>query len=120
MEATKILIKLFDLPNEKMSEVNECFVELGESYLLFHADYYSTVPKNQDDHSLGWKDRYQKFSIKVRRSNIMSVELEWLEESEMYSVVIEIEGYPVSIRFYFKKESEAKVMRDKLDAFILW
>jgi hypothetical protein len=50
----------------------------------------------------------------------MSVELEWLEESEMYSVVIEIEGYPVSIRFYFKKESEAKVMRDKLDAFILW
>lgn len=116
----RIDIKHFDLANENLTESNHLYIELGDNYLIYAADYYSEVPvaEDQDDHTLGWKDRYNYFIIKIKRESFVSIDLNWLEKRQLYRVELEANGYPNTVTFYFKTQKEAEAVYKKLDAFI--
>lgn len=116
----KIDIKQFDLDNEKVSEPIRLYVELSERYLLYVGEYYAEEPVAEDseDHSLGWKDKYANFRIKIKKEQLVSLECQWIEKRQLWNVEIEANGYPNTIRFYFKTEKEADVMFNRLDDYI--
>lgn len=116
----KIDIKQFDLHNEKVTEPVSLYIELGSDYLMYVAEYYGEQPASEDkeDHSLGWESIYQNFKIKVKKSAIVSLEINWNNKREIWQVEVEANGYPNSIKFYFEKERDAEVVYKKLDEYI--
>ncbi len=114
----RIDIKQFDLENEKVTEAIQLSIELHDRFLIYEAEYYSEVPVSDDDHSMGWKNVYNKFRIKIKRPLFISVEFHWLDLRELYKVEIEARGYSNTLKFYFKTEKEAENVYQKLDNYI--
>ena len=116
----RIDIKQFDLANEKVVNSVALYIELTDNSLMYYAEYYAEVPaaEDKDDHSLGWKESFQKFKIKVKRSSLVSVEKSWNDKREYWKVEVEASGYPNSIAFYFELESEAEAVYEKLDTYV--
>ncbi len=116
----KIDIKQFDLHNEKVTEPVNLYIEFGNDYLMYVAEYYGEQPKaeDKDDHTLGWEPIYQNFKIKVKRECFVSVEINWNNKREMWQVELEASGYPNTIKFYFQTERDAQVVYKKLDEYV--
>lgn len=116
----RINIKQFDLENERVTEPISLYIELGENYLMYVAEFYSEVPKaeNQDDHTLGWEDSYSNFKIKVKRECIVSIDINYKRKGELWIIELDVNGYPHTIKFYFKKEKDAAAVHKKLDEYI--
>ena len=120
MTPETININHFSLANEKVVEPISMYIELGENYLIYAAEYYGQIPNAADaeDHSLGWKDIYANFRIKIKRDLICSVEILWIEIRQVWKVEIECNGYPNTIGFYFATQKPAIIVYEKLDKFI--
>lgn len=120
MSEERVDIKQFDMANEKVTEPICLYFELHDKYFLYVGEYYCEIPtaEDSDDHSMGWKDSYSKFTIKIKKRSIVSVELNWVAKREIYKVEMEVEGYPTSISLYFETEKEAEVIYAKLDKYI--
>lgn len=116
----QILIKHFDLANEKIIKRGHLFVVLADEYFKYSAEYYSEVPKasDPDDHSMGWEERYNKFVIKLKKESIVAVEMRWLDKRECWSVELESNGYPNTISIFFELESEAEEFHHKIDTYV--
>lgn len=118
--AQRIDIKQFDMHNEKVSEPILLFIELGDNYLRYVAEYYGEQPKAEDgeDKSLGWEEMYQNFDIKIKREHLVSLDKNWIHKRQLWRVEVEATGYPNSLIWYFKKEKEAINLYKILDDFI--
>ncbi len=116
----RIDIEQFDLANEKVTEPIHLYIELAEHSLIYAAEYYGEEPaaEDQEDHSLGWKEMYQNFHIKIKREVLVSLDINWVNKRELWRVELEANGYPNSIKFYFKKEKDARKVWKQLDEYI--
>lgn len=120
METKRIDIEQFDLANEKVTERVHLYIELADNYLLYAAEYYAEHPvsEDKDDHTMGWEDIYSNFRIKVKRETLVSLDINWIHKREMWQVEVEANGYPNTIKFYFKKRKAAEAIWKELDEYI--
>lgn len=115
----KIDIKHIDLKYEKNFETIEAFIELHENYFRYASKYYCDELKNKDDEGMGWDEgKFHQFDLKIKRKNIVSLEINWASASEVWNVEIEVNGYPSSINIYYKTEKEAEALHNKLFNYI--
>jgi hypothetical protein len=120
MEPKHIDIEQFDLANEKVSEKVHLYIELGDNYFLYTAEYYAEQPKaeDKDDHTFGWEDIYANFRIKIKREAFVSVDINWIHKRELWCVELEANGYPNTVKLYFKKQRDAETVCKALDEYI--
>lgn len=120
MKPIRFDIKIFDMANEKITEPVKYFIELHKTYLTWEGEWYAETPKaeNPDDHTLGWKDEYNNFTVNVKRRQICSVEKRFSSLRQLWIVEVEINGYPKSISAYFKKEKDCAVVFDALNKYV--
>lgn len=120
MEVKRIDIKQFDMANERLIEPIHLYIELADNYLLYAAEYYGEQPKSEDkeDHLLGWEEIYANFKIKVKRETLVSLDKNWVNKRKLWQVECEANGYPNSIKWFFKTEKEADAVYKELDNYI--
>lgn len=120
MDKIRIDIKQFDMANETVAESVCLYIELADNYLSYSGEYYAQVPvaSDPDDHSMGWKDDYTNFTIKIKRSFLVSLDKDWVEKRQIWRIQLEAYGYPNTINFYFKTETEANKVYKILDEYI--
>jgi hypothetical protein len=120
MTPERIDIASFDLANEKLNDVKHMYIELGGNYFLYSAKYYGEEPVSEDkeDHSAGWKEKKSDFIIKVKKENIASIELYYLNNRDYWNIEIEVNGYPSAIRLYFKTKKELLPVFNKIDEYV--
>lgn len=116
----RIDIKQFDMANERVLEPLCLYIEIADTYLKYVAEYYGEQPKSEDkeDHTLGWEEQYFNFSIKIKRSQLVSLDKNWVHKRQLWRVEVEANGYPNTLIWYFKKESEADNIYKILDEYI--
>lgn len=114
----RVDIVQIELEEEKDIEPVELYVEFGENYLFYAAEYYANCPKNPSDIELGWENKFFKYSYKFRREQISSVEKRWMRKTEVYKVSFEVAGFSMEISFYFKREVDQKKFYNLLDKFV--
>lgn len=116
----RIDIALFDLENQMVKHIIHSYIELGSNYVIHSRAYHSEVPKAEDpnDHSLGWKEKFNDFYLKFKRELIVSVEYYYHEKGDYWFVETEVNGYPNSITLYFETRLEAENMCKKLEDYI--
>lgn len=121
MNATeRIDIDQFSLEFEKVTEPVHLYLELGKNYLKYSGEYYGQILNNREDPSLGWKDTYEKFTIKIKKDMIVSLDMLWINKNSYYQIDIEASGYGEIIHIRFKKEKDAEVCYEKLNKFIFY
>lgn len=119
-EVKRIDINQFNMANEKVSESVHLYIQLSDDYFIYAAEYYGEEPiaEDKDDHAMGWKEMYQNFFIKIKRQSLVSLDKNWNNKREFWQVEVEANGYPNTIKLYFKTEKEAQGIYDTLDKFI--
>ena len=120
MGVERIDIKQFDMANEQVINTDHLYVELADNYFFYAGKYQAKHPKgdNPEDHSLGWENRRMNFRIKIKREQLIALELRFIEYRGIWSIDIDAMGYPVTIKIYFEKGADAKILYDKLDTYI--
>lgn len=106
----KIEIKHFDLEFERNMQTTESFVELHDTYLRYKAIYDSEIPKDKEDLTMGWKDAYYNFDLRIKREHFVSVEKFWIDKSEQWRLELEASGYPSTVNLYYSKNDEVEML----------
>jgi len=116
----QIKIEQFDMANERLIEPVLLDVILADNYIQYSAEYYAEQPKSEDkdDHTLGWEEIYANFKIKIKRETICSLDINWVFKRQLWQVEMEANGYPNTVKWYFKKEKDANEFYKKLDEYI--
>lgn len=120
MQDTRYDLKPVDLRNEKFEQVTHLYIEMRRSYIVYAAKYFSQIPiaENKDDHSMGWKQTFSDFHIKIKRASLVALDISFLDHADLWCVMFESNGYPYTVKLYFETEAEARDFHKVLDEFI--
>ena len=116
----QIEFKMIDLEFEKYIEQKECYVCLHENFFEYKVRYLAETPKDKDETPLIWENEatyYHRFVIKDDITNIDLQNVVNKKAEARWVVNIDFRGTATMIRVYFKGESLAKSLLNKL---ILW
>ena len=110
----KIHIPRIDLENQKITEFIELYLEIRDNSVSYTARFYADEPKDEDDKNLGWENVFNSFCLVASKDKISGIEKAWLKESKKWTVYIFVTGFANDIKTYFKRESEAEALYQKL------
>lgn len=114
----KINIPSLDLENQKITDFTELSLEIRNNSVMYTARFYADEPKDENDKELGWHNVFNAFKLVASRQNIAGIEINWLGHANKWSVLIIVSGFNNDIKMYFKRESEAQSMFDKLHKWL--
>lgn len=110
----KIHIPQLDLENQKITDFTELSLEIRDNSVLYTARFYAEEPIDEDDKSLGWENVFNAFSLVASKDKISGIEKCWLKVAKKWGVYIFVSGFDNDIKAYFKRESEAEAVYQKL------
>lgn len=114
MEKEIIHIKPIDLRDQKPTGEGDIQIELSEKYIIYYAKFYAEEPINKQDHDLGWETVYNHFETVVSKSAIVGMEKSYMPTQNLWAVYVFVYGMSEDLKMFFKKESEAQDVFDKL------
>jgi|ERR1051325_7984900 hypothetical protein len=114
----KINIPSLDLENQKITDFTELSLEIRENSVMYTARFYADEPKNEADKELGWENVFNSFKLVATKGAIAGIEINWLDRAKKWSVLILVAGFSNDIKMYFKRESEAQTVFDKLHKWL--
>jgi hypothetical protein len=114
----KIPIPNINLENQKVTEFIELYLEVRDNSILFPAKFYADEPINEDDKSLGWDNKFTSFKSIASKERIAGIEKCWISGSKKWGVYIMVNGFSNDIKVYFKWESEAEALFEKLHKWL--
>lgn len=114
----KISIPAIDLLNQKVTESTELSLEIRDNCIMYTARFYADEPKDENDKELGWENIFNCFKTVADKRNVAGVEISWLNHAKRWSVLIIVNGFNNDIKIYFKRESEAQALFDKLHKWL--
>lgn len=102
----------FDLKSERKFQTIRALLELHPTHLVYDCEYYAEEPKDDDDDVLGWEEKYNNFTINIKRSAFVSVEKYWKDDEKYphWKICLEASGFPNTINFYFKKKDQEAML----------
>jgi hypothetical protein len=103
-----------DLENQKPAKEGTITLELHEKYIAYRARFYAEEPVNVDDKELGWQTVYNNFDIIADKRQCVCVEKNWLSKAKRWAIYVYVNGLGYDIKMYFKKETEAQEIFDKI------
>ena len=113
----KIDIKPIQLENQKIKECTEFYLEIRDNSILYAARFFAEEPINEDDKELGWKSVFNCFKIVAEKENIAGIEKNYTKY-KYWSVYVSVLGFATDIKMFFKLESEAVEIFDKLHKWL--
>lgn len=113
-----IHIPSLDLENQKITDFTELSLEIRDNSVMYTARFYADEPKSEEDKELGWKNVFNSFKLVASKQNIAGIEVNWLDHAKKWSVLILVSGFSNDIKMYFKRESEALSLFDKLHKWL--
>lgn len=114
----KISIPNLDLENQKVTDLTELSLEIRGNSVMYTARFYADEPKDENDKELGWENVFNSFKIVAAKENIAGIEISWLHRAKKWSVLILVNGFSNDIKIYFKRESEALSLFEKLHKWL--
>ena len=115
---SKISITPIVLRNQKPTEVSECYIELFENYLYYHVDFWADEPIINDDPDSGLEQVLNRYDITALKKSISGVEKS-LTKDNKWGVYILITGFSNDIRVYFKQQSPAQELFDRIQNWLI-
>ena len=119
-----ITLPLFDLKYDKIAEPIAHTLDLRETILVYHFECYMNKFPDDEDESKGWIEPkegvYQNIWLHVRRNRIYSMETSWIEESQIWILVLTYLSVEEHIRIKFKKEKELREVESKIIEWLLF
>ena len=114
MEPVIINIPPIKLEHQDPDKEGSIVLELHDKYVVYKANFYAEEPKDKDDKSLGIETVYNNFELAAFKHQCVCVEKSWLSQAKRWSVYIYVNGLGYDIKMYFKKESEATEVYNKV------
>ena len=120
--AGKIIhIKQFDIENERNINTLNFFIELTPYYFRWFGEYDSEIPKDTNDHKLGWDEKHTCHDLQIKRTSLCSVEKIWDDKNNYWRVELEANGFPNTITLYFKEmDKEVDTVHTALIQYIFF
>lgn len=113
-----IHIKPIRLRNQKPSDDGQIRLELHEKYIFYYVKFYASEPKDTEDQTLGWETVYNNYETIVSKTAIVGIDKSYMSEGNNWSLYIFVSGMAGDVKLYFKKESEAQEVFDKLFKYL--
>lgn len=116
----RIDYKLIDLSKEKIKEHFHSYLDLQEDHLRFSIQYIADTWKDSDDESLGWdENELHSYEVVAKRQAITGVTKLYLTATKVYKISIMAKGFGNDIDLYFKRDSEATEIQEKIVNWML-
>lgn len=114
----KINIQSIDLENQKITESIELSIEIRDNSIVYTGKFFADEPKNVEDKDLGWENVFNSFRLTAAKIKIAGIEKSWLQNAKRWIVYIFVDGIAADIKVYFKRESEAEDLFEKLHKWL--
>lgn len=114
----KIIIPSIDLENQKVTDFTELSLEIRDNSVLYAARFYADEPVDTNDKELGWHNVFNSFKCIAGKNNIAGIEKSWLSHAKKWAVYILVSGFSNDLKMYFKRESEADEVFNKLHKWL--
>lgn len=105
------------LENQKIKECTEYYLEIRDNSILYSARFYADEPIDENDKSLGWETVFNCFKTVARKENIAGIE-KTLTKYKYWGIYIMVSGFANDMKIFFKRESEAQELFDKLHKWL--
>ena len=109
----KIEIRLCNLSKQKITELIEAFLELGDNYIRLVYRFHADEPQ-KDDESLGWESVYTDLDIHCQKEKISAIEISRINKPPRWKIMVSVSGCSEDLKVYFKSREEAQEMKDKI------
>lgn len=106
------------LKYQKPTEIKDSFIELFDNYLYFKLEFFADEPIIDDDLESGWESVYNSFEWTVLKKNISGLEKSQTKDKK-WKVLIVISGFANDLKVYFKSQTAAQELFDKLEDWLL-
>lgn len=113
----RINIKAIQLENQKIGECTEFYLELRDNSIEYCARFYADEPKDENDKGLGWENVFNCFKTIARKSSIAGIEKTYTKY-KYWGIYIMVTGFANDMKMFFKRESEAQELFDKLHKWL--
>lgn len=114
----KINIPGVDLENQKITDFTELSLEIRDNSIVYTAKFYADEPINTDDKELGWQNVFNSFRLIAAKTKIAGIEKSWINHAKKWGVFVFVDGFANDIKMYFKRESEAEALFEKLHKWL--
>ncbi len=114
----KIDIPQISLSQQKITDFIELSIELRDNSVVYTAKFYADEPIDDKDEGLGWQNNFNSFKCIASKTAISGIEKDFLKDTKKWAVYIMVSGFNNDIKVYFKRESEAESLFDKLHKWL--
>ncbi len=113
MEETFPLM-LIDLENQKPTQINKASLTLNDNGLIYETSFFADEPIDDTDKTLGIESVFNAFTIFAKKDKVSGIEKSYVPSAKCWKLIIVIVGFAVDIKVYFKRESQATELYDKI------
>lgn len=109
---------LLRLSKEKITQPIESFIELREHSIRYCVKFFADHLVDEEDESLGWVNEFVANDVIAEKKSITGFIKKWSLGSKVWKISIIISGFADNIDVFFKRESEATELFEKLDNYL--
>jgi hypothetical protein len=113
----KINIKPIKLESQKIKECTEFYLELRDNSIQYCIRFYADEPVDENDKTLGWETIFNCFKTVARKSNVAGIEKTYTKY-KYWGIYIMVSGFANDMKLFFKRESEAQELFEKLNKWL--
>ena len=109
-----IAIPLIELSNQKPTSVNKASITLNDKGLIYDVSFFADEPIDENDKQLGVENVFNSFTIFAKKDRVSGLEKSYAPSGKCWKLLIVIVGFGTDIKLYFKRESQATELYDKV------
>lgn len=113
----KIVFTPIPLKFQKPTDVRDCYLELLDGRCKYYAEFYADEPIIADDADSGFHSVYNKYEIVALKRNIAGIEKSFTSDKK-WVVYIIVSGFNSDIKVFFKLQSQAQELFDKIENWL--
>jgi len=114
----KIVITPIELKYQKPVDIKDCYIELFDTYLKQKFEFNAEEPIIKDDADSGWEDVHNNYEWVVMKRNIAGLEKSFTADKK-WAVRIIVSGFSIDINTYFRSQTQAQVLFDKIQEWLV-
>lgn len=109
-----ITLPLIELSNQKPTSINKASITLNDKGLVYDVSFFADEPVDENDKQLGTENVFNSFTIFAKKDRISGMEKSYIPASKCWKLIIVIVGFGTDIKTYFKRESQATELYDRI------
>lgn len=100
--------EVIDTPLQRILKRRSAYVDLGEDFVTWHVDFNAEEREDEDDHE--WKEEMTYLYIKVHRSQVNGVGLDYHQGNNQWRLTMGLSGDMRNIQIFYDEPKTAKNM----------